>query len=107
MPLTACKECGNEVSTKAAACPKCGAPVRRPGSIVGGFIVLVIVGALAYALMSGGDESQDAKNETTQVALDTNVDPIPGCDLDTMGARGIDLLSNTEKRKFVGSSAQV
>ena len=32
MALIKCEECGNEVSDKAAACPKCGAPVatRRP-----------------------------------------------------------------------------
>lgn len=29
MALTACKECGNEISTKAKACPKCGAKVPR------------------------------------------------------------------------------
>lgn len=29
MTLIACKECGNEVSTQASACPKCGAKVPR------------------------------------------------------------------------------
>ncbi len=29
MALVSCKECGTEVSTKAAACPKCGAKVKR------------------------------------------------------------------------------
>jgi hypothetical protein len=29
MALVACKECGNEVSTTAKACPKCGAKVPR------------------------------------------------------------------------------
>lgn len=29
MALKACGECGNEISTKAAACPKCGAKVPR------------------------------------------------------------------------------
>ena len=28
MALTKCPECGNEVSTKAKACPGCGAPVK-------------------------------------------------------------------------------
>jgi rRNA maturation protein Nop10 len=27
MALTKCKECGNDVSTLAQQCPKCGAPV--------------------------------------------------------------------------------
>lgn len=29
MALTTCRECGSPVSTQAAACPKCGAPVRN------------------------------------------------------------------------------
>lgn len=29
MALIACSECGNEVSTQASACPKCGAKVPR------------------------------------------------------------------------------
>lgn len=30
MSIIKCKECGNEVSDKAATCPKCGAPVEKP-----------------------------------------------------------------------------
>lgn len=30
MALTPCHECGSQVSTEATACPRCGAPVRRP-----------------------------------------------------------------------------
>ena len=33
MPLTKCPSCGNEVSPKAAACPKCGHQFRYPGSL--------------------------------------------------------------------------
>jgi hypothetical protein len=29
MPTTTCPDCGNEVSTEAAACPKCGRPSAR------------------------------------------------------------------------------
>ena len=29
MALTTCKDCGNQVSNSAVACPKCGAPVPR------------------------------------------------------------------------------
>lgn len=29
MALTACDECGKEVSDKAASCPNCGAPLRE------------------------------------------------------------------------------
>lgn len=30
MALLACSECGRQVSSKAAACPACGAPVAAP-----------------------------------------------------------------------------
>lgn len=32
MALIACRECGNEISTDARACPKCGAINRQPKS---------------------------------------------------------------------------
>ena len=32
MALIKCEECGNEVSTKAVACPKCSAPLTTPDS---------------------------------------------------------------------------
>lgn len=34
MTLVACKECGGSVSTKAKACPSCGAEIRSPKSLV-------------------------------------------------------------------------
>ncbi len=30
MAMTKCKECGNEVSSKATNCPSCGAPTKKP-----------------------------------------------------------------------------
>ena len=45
MSLKKCKECGNEVSTKAKNCPKCGAPVKTNISCLGaiGIIILVFI----------------------------------------------------------------
>lgn len=46
MALTKCKECGEVVSTKADACPKCGAKRPKGTSIgtwlIGGFFALVV-----------------------------------------------------------------
>lgn len=33
MALVKCAECGNQISDKASACPKCGAPMARPVTI--------------------------------------------------------------------------
>jgi len=35
MGLIKCYECGSQVSSAAAACPKCGAPVAQSGASVG------------------------------------------------------------------------
>lgn len=35
MPLQKCYECGNDVSTAAAACPKCGAPPKSVATSAG------------------------------------------------------------------------
>ncbi len=31
MPLIECEDCGAKVSPRAQSCPRCGAPVPRPG----------------------------------------------------------------------------
>jgi len=52
MAIIACKECGNEISTTAKSCPKCGAIVPRPkiwpwlvGIPVAIFIAMLIYGS--------------------------------------------------------------
>ena len=32
MSLTPCKECGKQISNKAASCPSCGHPARQPAA---------------------------------------------------------------------------
>lgn len=44
MAMTTCKECGNELSTKAEACPKCGA--KRPRTSGCLQIILVLIGLI-------------------------------------------------------------
>lgn len=51
MALTKCKECGNEISTKADACPKCGAkPQKTSGCAV---IVLLFFGFILFSAIVG------------------------------------------------------
>jgi len=54
MAIHKCRECGNQVSTKAVTCPSCGAPVKKPGRLstgcgclLVGLVVLLIAGFLA------------------------------------------------------------
>ncbi len=62
MALKKCKECGNSVSTKATACPSCGAILKRK---TGCFTWLVFFGFLFFLLpamfrMAGIDTAQNA-----------------------------------------------
>lgn len=47
MALIKCKECGAEISTKAEACPKCGAKRPKPTSLV----TWLIVGLFVYVIV--------------------------------------------------------
>lgn len=51
MALIDCKECGEKVSTKADACPKCGSPVSLRKKGPSGCMMLVIITASVLALI--------------------------------------------------------
>ena len=55
MALVKCKECGKEVSTKADACPNCGAKVKKPTGC-GTLIVVTLVGVLVLVIAFGGSD---------------------------------------------------
>lgn len=52
MALVTCKECGEEVSTKAKNCPKCGAKPPQKTSFLAWFVLIVILFA-GYAAITG------------------------------------------------------
>lgn len=49
MAIITCRECGKDVSSAAAACPHCGAPVRQPRRVKRGLILAGATLALAAA----------------------------------------------------------
>ena len=58
MALIKCKECGNEVSSKAESCPKCGAKVKKRGvGLLGWIGILFLVSVVATALAPHGGSS--------------------------------------------------
>lgn len=68
MALIKCKECGNNVSTKADACPKCGAKLKSsPGAISGCIVGLFkLIGGLvglfiAISFLSNSNTSDPVK----------------------------------------------
>lgn len=64
MALVKCKECGTDVSTKATACPKCGAKMQAGTSVWGvlKIILLLVIAApvlsFCYALSKVGDTTR-------------------------------------------------
>lgn len=54
MALRKCKECGNEVSTKAESCPKCGAVLKKKTGcleyLAAAFLILIILGVIGSLL---------------------------------------------------------
>ncbi len=58
MALTACQECGAQVSDKALACPTCGCPFRQPSilsmnlGIDGGVLKILICVGLFLGFIS-------------------------------------------------------
>jgi hypothetical protein len=60
MALAKCPECGHDVSTRAKACPSCGAPAKPSGMRLGLFLVAVM-GTLA--LIGVAVQDQSAKDQ--------------------------------------------
>lgn len=54
MATRKCKDCGNQVSTRAKQCPQCGAPVKRKSGCLGAiallFLVFVVIGIISSSV---------------------------------------------------------
>jgi hypothetical protein len=82
MALKKCTECGNDVSTKAASCPKCGAVIKNKTGCLGYigaalliFIVLGVIGSLMNdgtstdrRTSSPADGGKSSKTESVRAA---------------------------------------
>ncbi|HHQ4900499.1 TPA: Ltp family lipoprotein [Aeromonas veronii] len=82
MALKKCKECGNDVSSKAASCPKCGAVIKKKtgclyyiGAALLIFIVLGVIGSLVNdgtstdrQIPSPADAGKSARTESVRGA---------------------------------------
>lgn len=57
MALIKCEECGNDVSTEAKACPKCGAKVKKPASRLSKLVVVLIGVAIIGSIVTAEPEA--------------------------------------------------
>lgn len=74
MSLTECKECSQQISDKAEACPHCGAKVDRSSIGCGGVIILVVFFGMIYGWMSSGSGPSDTPQAHIDHAATTKQD---------------------------------
>lgn len=68
MALQKCKECGNEISKSATACPKCGAKIKKTGcltKIAAGFLIIIAIGFLGNLLPKKNNSGSTTDPENT------------------------------------------
>ena len=74
MSLRKCHECGNDVSTEASACPKCGAKIKhekKPMSkVMLLFLVVIVLGITASIVESEKRETTEKAKTPEQKAAD-------------------------------------
>lgn len=77
MALIKCKECKEEVSSKAKTCPKCGAEVAKKSIGCGGLIGYFIVGAIAISWLSSLFSTNTKNITSPQISSAASTASIP------------------------------
>ncbi|NRD53781.1 OB-fold protein [Corallococcus exiguus] len=84
MALVKCKQCGNDVASNAAACPKCGSPVPRGTSVlkvslfvVGGFFSLCFLGTCLGAVGAAKKGASPSAASASDAAPEAAARPEP------------------------------
>ncbi len=67
MALTKCNECGTDISDKATACPKCGAPASKPKKKTG-LLTWIFAAVIAFVAISALTANHNAASVSTQTA---------------------------------------
>jgi hypothetical protein len=72
MAIIKCKECGGQVSTKADACPACGAKQKKPVGCLGwAFVILVFIPLMIVMFAGSSSKSSDGSaTAENQAAVD-------------------------------------
>lgn len=76
MALKKCRDCGNKVSSNAAACPQCGSPTKRKGGNFGlGLLMMLLAcGAVCYGVFNVAKSIPSGSGAGD--ATDTSVAPV-------------------------------
>ena len=72
--LKPCRDCGQQISKKAASCPHCGAPTKAKGigCVPGLFIIVVAVGVISAILTPKYPDPTPPPPATSVVCLDVS-----------------------------------
>ncbi len=76
MALKKCKECGEDVSTKAEACPKCGAKIKKKTSAFT-WLVLFLIIFIVYVANQGTTPTSSTKSSASLDNSNTNINATP------------------------------
>jgi hypothetical protein len=106
MAMTRCKECGTEISTKAEACPKCGAKVARTSmAALGGLaIIAFIVISVAIGVSDGGGSSPSGTSSAMSTAQAGGTEATAGAAAAAPSASGPDGNLTAAQRNAVRSA---
>jgi hypothetical protein len=76
MALAPCKECGQEISTTAKSCPKCGAPIKRTSGCarIAVIPVILFVAVLVFTAVTSDREPASAAAATPQPKWDKSAE---------------------------------
>lgn len=75
MALITCKECGQQVSTEAKACPSCGAEARKPmGRLRKGLLIFLGGSILVGAVMEDTRKGSTPPKTPEQIAAEKRAD---------------------------------
>ena len=80
MALVKCKECGEDVSTKAKTCPKCGAKAPRKTSKFTWFVLICMIIGIYVAIQTPSYEvssSTTSQADTVNVSTQVNKKEVP------------------------------
>lgn len=71
MTLVKCKECGDQVSTKAKSCPSCGTKTKRKS-----FLIWVLAGVVGYVFYMASQGTLPQKSPTKTVLTSEQKDKV-------------------------------
>src|SRR5690348_6510576 len=62
MAMTKCKECGAQISTKAEACPQCGAKHKKSSGCALVVLIVLVVFVITIVAVNGGSNNTGGHN---------------------------------------------